>query len=316
MGSTTSYASAVAAVKAMESALLSYSDMEQLISAATDTEFNAIISARRGSDASAGSELADAWEVVHGYAPDCRELEMLLYKYDFHNLKAALKAMIADCEPEPYYIRPTNLDLGELSPILKAKDYDLLPLYLRETAEKAYQLLTDTLDGQLADSFIDTATLTVLQDSAEKSGNEFLKNYARITAVCADIKTAYRCSRMNKPRSFLEIAIAGSADLDKEALIRAALTGTDGLFNFLDTTIYGEKARLLESSTAAFEKWCDDEVMEIARSARLQAFGFEPLAAYYIAARAEQKNLRIIRVCKECGADRETITERLRLLYV
>ena len=316
MGSNTSYASAVAAVKAMESTLLSYSDMEQLISAANDAEFNAIISAKRGNDALAGGELADAWEVVHGYAPDCRELEMLLYKYDFHNLKAALKAMIADCQPEQYYIRPTNLDLVELSHILKEKEYDMLPVYLRETAEKAYQLLTETLDGQLADSFIDTATLTVLQKSAECSGSTFLRDYARITAVCADIKTAFRCARMNKPRSFLENAIAGSADLDKEALIRAALTGTEGLFTFLDTTIYGEKARLLATSTAAFEKWCDDEVMELARSARLQAFGFEPLAAYYIAARAEQKNLRIIRVCKECGADRDTIIERLRLLYV
>lgn len=314
--SSTSYASAVAAVKAMESTLLTYSDMEQLINAVTEAESSAIISARRGADVKAGSELADAWDIVHGYAPDCRELEMLLYKYDFHNLKAALKAMIADCDPEPYYICPTNLDLKALSPMLKAKEYDLLPGYLREPAARAYELLTETLDGQLADSFIDTATLVQLQKSAERCGNGFLKNYARITTVCADIKTAYRCSRMNKPRSFLELAIAGSDDLDKEALIRAALVGTDGLFTFLDTTIYGEKARLLETSTAAFEKWCDDAVMEIAQSARLQAFGFEPLAAYYIAARAEQKNLRIIKVCKECGADRETITERLRLLYV
>lgn len=48
----------------------------------------------------------------------------------------------------------------------------------------------------------------------------------------------------------------------------------------------------------------------------MRSFGPEPLEAYFIAAEAEQKNLRIISVCKEFGADRETITERMRKLYV
>ena len=46
------------------------------------------------------------------------------------------------------------------------------------------------------------------------------------------------------------------------------------------------------------------------------AFGSEPLAAYFIAKEAEIKNLRILSVCKEFGADKETITERMRKLYV
>jgi V/A-type H+-transporting ATPase subunit C len=48
----------------------------------------------------------------------------------------------------------------------------------------------------------------------------------------------------------------------------------------------------------------------------MQAFGAEPLAAYYIAAEAELKNLRILSVCKESGTDKETMTERMRKLYV
>lgn len=57
-------------------------------------------------------------------------------------------------------------------------------------------------------------------------------------------------------------------------------------------------------------------IMEHAESARLQAFGYEPLAAYFIAKEAEIKNIRILTVCREYGADRETITERMRKLYV
>ena len=57
-------------------------------------------------------------------------------------------------------------------------------------------------------------------------------------------------------------------------------------------------------------------MIELAQTARMTAFGTEPLAAYYLAKEAEIKNLRIISVCKESGTDRETITERMRKLYV
>lgn len=313
--SGTKYANAVAAVKAMENTLLTYGDIEQLINASTAAERESIISAKRGA-AGESFTLESVWELIHGYAPDSKELEILLYRNDFHNLKAALKAMIAGKEPDRYYIRPTNVDLSTLYPSLSAKDHDALPDYMRDTAAEAYELLTRTLDGQLADSFIDAAALTAMQRAAEEYGGDFMKRYVQLTTVCADIKTAYRCSRMNKQRSFLELAVCGSAELDKESLIRASLSGTDALFSFLEGTSYNEAAKLLEVSAASFEKWCDDVVMELAESARMQAFGSEPLAAYYIAAEAELKNLRILTVCKESGTDRETITERMRRLYV
>ena len=48
----------------------------------------------------------------------------------------------------------------------------------------------------------------------------------------------------------------------------------------------------------------------------MQAFGIEPLAAYYIAKEAEIKDIRILTVCKESGTDNTAITERMRKLYV
>jgi V/A-type H+-transporting ATPase subunit C len=121
---------------------------------------------------------------------------------------------------------------------------------------------------------------------------------------------------MKKQRSFIETAICGSDDLDRDSLVRASLGGTEGLLGYLESTSYGDAAKLLAESPAKFEKWCDDVIMELAETARMEAFGADPLAAYYIAAEAELKNLRIIGVCKESGTDRETITERMRKLYV
>ncbi len=311
---TTKYANAVAAVKAMENTLLTRNELDQLINADGKGEAEALLSSKNGTGESV--DPATVWNMLREYAPDSRELEILLYKNDFHNLKAALKAMISGKEANGYFIRPTSLDLEQLPAALAEKYYDALPEHIRETAREAYEIIVRTSDGQLADSYIDAETLRRMQKDAEETGCGFIKKYAGLTAVCADIKTAYRCSRMKKSRSFLETAVCGGHELDKDELIRASLEGEESLISYLDGAGFGDLAKLLNGSAAAFEKRCDDMIMELAESARMMSFGAEPLAAYYIAAEAEQKNLRIIRVCKEFGADRETITERMRRLYV
>lgn len=312
--STTKYASAVAAVKAMEGTLLTRNDMEQLIGASGQSEFSALLTAKKGTSADESAETV--WSMIKSYAPKSRELEILLYKNDFHNLKAALKSMISGREANQYYIRPTNLDLNHLSEILAEKSYENLPVHIRKTAQEAYELLVRTSDGQLSDSFIDAETLRTIQKDSEEYGGDFMQSYALLTVVYADIKTAYRCSRMKKQRAFLENAICGSKELEKDALVTAALEGTESLMTMLESSGYSEIAGLLNESAAQFEKRCDDVIMELAQTARMKSFGSEPLAAYYLAAEAEQKNLRIISVCREFGADRETINERMRMLYV
>lgn len=306
----TEYASAVAVVKAMENSLFTYSDLEQLINARTQNEFNALITAKDTGG------LPEVWDMLRTYAPDSRELEILLYRNDFHNLKAVLKAMISGKQPDGYFIQPSNVTPETLEEMFRTKNTDILPEYMRETASTTYELLTRTLDGQLADTLIDTATLTAMQKSARDFGGDFIREYVQIITVCADIKTAYRCSKMQKSRDFLESAVCGSDIIDKESLIRSALSGTESLLGFLEHTVYGELVQLLKDSPAKFEKRCDDMIMELAENSRMKAFGIEPLVAYYIAKEAEVKNLRIIAVCRECRADAHTITERLRKLYV
>lgn len=306
----TEYASAVAVVKAMENSLFTHSDLEQLINARNQNEFETLINSKN-----AGT-LPEVWDMLRTYAPDSKELEILLYRNDFHNLKAVLKAMISNQEPDNYFIEPSNVGLDVLKEAFRTKDMDILPDYMRETATQAYEILTTTLDGQLADSLIDTACMNAMQKSADNSGSDFMQKYVNLITVCADIKTAYRCSKMNKQRAFLEVAICGSPELDKESLIRSTLGGTENLLSFLEHTTYGELAGLLKESPVQFEKRCDDMITEQAETARMRAFGIEPLVAYYIAKEAEIKNLRIIAVCRESGADKETIMERLRKLYV
>lgn len=320
---TNDFASAVAAVRAMEGTMLSRSDIERMARAASYSEIAAVLTSKGKSVPesridlynSLDNELEMVWSFIRDMTGDCRELNILLYRNDFHNLKAALKALIMNTDPTRLFIRPTGLKLDELPEIIASKRYEELPEYMRNAAADAYDILTQTLDGQLADAVIDTAALKAMLTDSEKFGGELLHKYSKAIAVCSDIKTAYRCSIMRRSESFMQLALCGSDELDKNALIRSAVGGTDSLLSFLESSGYREAADMLRESAAAFEKWCDDELMKLAEEARFKAFGTDPLAAYFIAREAEIKNLRILLVCKECGAPEETISERMRKLY-
>ena len=312
--SGTKYANAVGAVRAMENSLISKSDLERLINAKNIDEIHLIQSQKCIS--LQNNALDEVWNMLNEYAPECKELEILLYKNDFHNLKAVLKALISNREPSDYYISPSNVELKALVDSLNNRDYSELPIYMQKTAADAYELLTNSLDGQLSDSLIDKSAIQAMQKSADDFGSDFMKKYSCLIAVCADIKTTYRCIMQKKSRQFMDTALSGSDKLDKNLLINSASEGIEAFFAFLETTPYSEAATMLKESPAKFEKWCDDIIIELAESARTMAFGAEPLAAYYIARETEQKNLRILSVCKEFGADKKTITERMRKLYV
>lgn len=321
---STKYANAVAAVRAMENTLLTQSDMERM-AAAKDVAAIAEILISCGKAVpknkdellcALDGELESVWEFLSDYAPENPELEILLYRNNFHNLKAALKALIMNTEAERLFIRPSSIPLEQLTDIVSAKHYDMLPEYMQEAAAEAYDILTRTLDGQLADVVLDTAALNSMQAAAKQNNSIFLQKYAQLITVCADIKTAYRCSVMHKPEEFLDAAVCGSEKLDKTSLIRAALRETDALISYLGGTSYSEAAETLTISAASFEKWCDDAVIALAEEAKMKSFGIEPLAAYYLAKETEIKNLRILVVCKSCGASLETIMERMRKLYV
>lgn len=320
----TSFANAVAAVRALENSLLTAADIDRLLAVSRSSELaDVLVSTGKYSSADMSdvnalidNELEKTWDFICGYAPDSDALRIMLYRNDFHNLKAALKSLIMNADPFRYFITPTNLDLGELWTCVRSKDFSSLPKNMADAAAETYSVLTETLDGQLADAYIDCAALDAMQRDAARCGSPFMRKYADLITVGCDIKTAYRCAKMGKSQAFAEKAVCGSGELDKASVVSACTRGTESFLSWLSSTAYSEAADMLRESPAAFEKYSDDLIMSLANEARLSAFGIEPLAAYFIAKEAEIRDLRILVTCKECGASNDIITERMRRLYV
>ena len=119
-----------------------------------------------------------------------------------------------------------------------------------------------------------------------------------------------------KSKDFVESAIGECSKLDKADLINNTVAGIDKLKEYLMNTEYVKGVELYIESPSAFDKWCDDEVIEISKNARYKSFGFDPVCAYYYAVINEIKTVNIILSGLYYGADKNTIKQRVRNLYV
>ena len=67
-------------------------------------------------------------------------------------------------------------------------------------------------------------------------------------------------------------AMAECDTLDKERLIHAAVSGMDQIMGYLAETKYGDGALALAESASAFERWCDNQIMETIRPQLYNSF--------------------------------------------
>lgn len=84
----------------------------------------------------------------------------------------------------------------------------------------------------------------------------------------------------------------------------------------MSLTDYAGAVPALEQSPSAFERWCDNVIIESIRPQQFLAFGIGPLAAYILGRENEIKTVRIILSGKRNDLPEASIRERVREMYV
>ena len=110
-------------------------------------------------------------------------------------------------------------------------------------------------------------------------------------------------------------AMAECDTLDKERLIHAAVSGMDQIMGYLAETKYGDGALALAESASAFERWCDNQIMETIRPQLYNSFSLGPLVAYVLARENEIKTVRII-LTGSAAAFRKSLSGKGKGMYV
>lgn len=320
----TEYTFAVARIRANETHLLGKNEMEQLI-AAPDLRSALQMLADQGWNTEDALEdpnemlrqqATQMWSLLTEVAPDLGELSFLTAKNDFHNLKAALKSLVSDQSPEPYWMHPSSVPVELVWEAVSSRNFSRLPAQMQQPGQQAYDLLVRASDGQRADALLDRATLEAAKSRAEETGSEFAIRLAELLCATANLKIALRAAHTGRDERFLQDALCECETLRKSALIAAAGRGVQELTQYLSETAYAACVPAFEKSFASFEKWCDDVLMQQLDAARRVSFGLAPLIAYYVARDAEIKNIRILLSCKRLGIPADQIRERMREAYV
>ena len=319
------YVYAVARIRGAETALLTASVMEQLISAESADACMRILSDRGYGSGALGeteesliaSERAKLWALMAELVPDLSVFNVFRVQNDYHNLKAAIRASVMQFDYPDIYIADGTADWKLIRDAIRSRSYAALPEGMRAVAERAHDVFLRTRDGQRSDLLIDRAALEAVRAAGAQSGQAFLELYAELTVAAADIKIAVRAAKTGKSAEFLSEALCPCASLDTELLLKAASTeGVGAIAAYLENTDYADAAEALKKSTALFERWCDDFLIERIRTQQSNPFGLGPLAAYILAREAELKSVRVILSAKRNGFSAAVIRERVRETYV
>lgn len=327
----TDYLVISARIKAMETGLLTRERMEQILDARTDEEavkllqecgypelnpadpeaMDAALSAVREATL---SDLADG-------APDPRYIELFKLKYDYHNVKAILKAQAVGTDPARMLMDLGRVPCAQLRQALEEQDLDSLPPTLAAAAAEAREVLDTTRDPQLSDIVLDRWYYRDLAAVAEETGSAFLRGYVRVLVDAANLRALVRALRMGKTAEFLAGALAEGGEIPPDAVEAVAAAQGSGLMELYGPTELQAAAeagvRALEGgSLTEFERLCDDAVGGYLAGAQYVPFGEAPLVGYLAARETEYTNLRILLMGRGAGLPADVIRSRLRASYV
>ena len=158
--------------------------------------------------------------------------------------------------------------------------------------------------------------MEAIKEAGRSAEDDIIRDYAESTVAVANIKIAVRASKTAKTLEFMKRAMAPCDTLNIDSLALAALSGMDSIIEYLNGNGYAEGAEALKESPSAFERWCDNRIIQTIKPQKSNPFSVGPLVAYVIARENEIKTVRIILTCKQNGLSDDSIRERVREMYV
>lgn len=327
----TDYLAISARVKAMETGLLTRERMEQVLEARSGEEAVKLLQecgypeldarSPEAMDAALSAAREATLSDLAGGAPDPRYIDMFKLKYDYHNIKAALKAAAMNVSPDSMLMDMGRVPAAVLKEAILTGRLDELPEGLAAAAAEAKEVLDSTRDPQLSDIALDRRYYEEMGGLAEETGSAFLAGYVKIQIDAANLRALVRTLRMGKGSDFLKTVLLEGGGVGTDAILAAANAGGGGL-----TELYGPTAlqaaaeagaeALRGGPLTAFEKLCDDTVGEYLAGAQFVPFGEAPLVGYLAARETEYTNIRILLMGRSAGLPPDVIRSRLRSGYV
>ncbi|MEE8836449.1 MAG: V-type ATPase subunit [Eubacteriales bacterium] len=317
------YVYAVARIRVKEKSLLTDADVRSMAAMKDEKEILAFLADRgwgNSDPGQTGDEMLAAEDektmaLMKELKVDPKIFDVLAYPNLYHNLKAAIKETCTTDAPQHLYYAVDGYGEEQMRRIVSEKDWAALPEHMREAAAQAMDVMLTVHDGQRCDVIVDRACLDACEAAGQKSKNRLLREYEESTVAVTDIKIAVRAQKTGKSLAFLKEALAPCRSLDVRLLAAAASKDEASLMDYLEDHGFREAAEALKESPSAFERWCDNRVIDTIMPQKTNSISAGPIVAFYLARQNEIKTVRIILTAKSNGFTEDDIRERVRKMY-
>ncbi len=316
-----------ARIRAMENDLLTAARIDRILDARTQEEVTKVLqdcgypeldaTHPEEMDAALSETRRNMLADLADSVPDSRYIDIFKLNYDYHNVKAVLKARAMNVAPDRMLTDMGRVGVKELKEAIETGNTAFLPGMLADAVEEAEEVLHTTRDPQLSDSVLDRWYYRELTCIAEETGSAFLRGYVKTRIDAVNLRTLVRVLRMGKSGEFLRDVLFEGGDIAPETLERAGASNGSGLAEFYAPTPFAAAAAagaeaLKGGALTEFEKRCDDAVSDYLAGAGMVPFGEAPLVSYLAARETEYTNLRILLMGRAAGLDADVIRARLR----
>lgn len=319
----TDYLYATMHIRANEKKLLTPQSIERMIEAKTSDEVSKILSDFGYGGASMKSfndveraiedALSDTLTTVSEACENDAIKEVFLLKYDFHNIKALIKANFTGGNAEHLFSKVSLIPSDELTKALKTEDFSRIPEKMADALIAARDLLSRTRNPEMSDFLLDEACFDMMADAAKRSGSQFLKGYVCLLADAANLRLAARLMRRGKADEISD-KLLSYGSISKEKFLDKKFSEN------LSSTALSKAASLAEAVAdgkadfTSFEKELDVALSEYMKEAKYVPFDERPIVAYLAAREADATTVRIIMSGKFMDFTPDEIRSRLRVV--
>ena len=249
-------------------------------------------------------------------------VEILGTKYDFHNMKTALKAKHFKQRSKSPYINAGGLSTELIESFVQdmgAKSS--LPAYAVQAIKDAEAAFASSGNPQYIDIELDKAAFARMLTLCAELDNEFITEYVQMLIDFYNLKSMLRVKDMGKEGGFLNQVLAPGGKNPMSFYSKSfgkPIAGMGQVFMykyFGDAVTAGIELYESSGSFTGLERFLDNFAVEKTRKAKLIPFGPELLFAYILSKENEIRQIRILLTCKQSAMQGEEIRERLRDNY-
>jgi V/A-type H+-transporting ATPase subunit C len=322
------YAYATGVVRALEVRLLGRQRLERMTEARdadeavrllSDTEYSVHFDEIEdiGCEGCLRNEEMRVLGLVDALTLDPEVSDILRLRYDFHNLKVAVREQVSGRNLAHLYDDFARFGSERVRSALKADDVDLLPEPLIEPARDALEAYSKSEDPAESDLIIDKAMFSLFLRRARRFAAIYLEGIVKTWIDQANIRTFMRARYLEMesrslPRTMIPGGFVRLADFIE--------TFTLPLDEVLQRFQFSPYRSIIEvggaglertGSFVGLEREIDNYFISFLRLSRYFTFGLEVVLAYALLKLNEVKMLRLVLAGKERGLRGEAIKERI-----